>query len=176
MVGTAIDVAATGSASGFKAEFSYTDIGALRAQYADFDESKIGLYEYTEGVWKHTGGEGKDGKVSAVFKGNQLAVFYNPDYVYIPKEFLLTQNYPNPFNPATTIRYEIPNESRVVLKVYNMLGQEVRTLANTTQGRGVYHVQWDGKNESGNMVSSGVYLYRLEAGSTVKSRKMLFIK
>lgn len=167
----------TGTNKGLTVEAGYNEtIGELKARFADFDEAKVGLYEYTGTEWKHAGGEGKGGKVTVSFKGSRLALFYNPDYVYIPKEFLLTQNYPNPFNPSTTIRYEVPNESRVVLKVYNMLGQEVRTLANTTQSRGVYHVQWDGKDQLGRSVASGVYLYRLEAGNIVKSKKMLFIK
>ena len=105
-----------------------------------------------------------------------MALFYNPDYEYIPKEFVLEQNYPNPFNPSTTIRYEIPKESRVVIKVYNLLGQEVKTLINKTQGRGIHTMTWDGKDNTGRIVASGVYLYRLEAGTFVKSRKMLFIK
>ncbi|MBL8008895.1 MAG: T9SS type A sorting domain-containing protein, partial [Ignavibacteria bacterium] len=175
-LGAPIDVAATGTASNFKAEFNYADIEAIRAQYADFDESKIGLYERIDGEWKYAGGEGKDGKVTAAFKGTQLAVFYNPDHKFIPTDFALSQNYPNPFNPSTTIRYDIAKESKVVLKVYNMLGQEVTTLVNTTKGQGRYEIRWNGKNQFGNTVASGVYLYRLEAGNVVKTKKMLFIK
>ncbi len=176
VIGSPIDVAVTGSASGFKAEFNYSDMEDLKARYDDFDENKIGIYENINGEWKHAGGEGGNGSVTAKFKGNQLAVFYNPDYEYIPKDFMLTQNYPNPFNPSTTIRYEIPKSSNVVIKVYNMLGQEVRTLVNGNKDRGRYEIVWDGKNQFGNQVSSGVYLYRLEAGKVVKSKKMLFVK
>lgn len=175
-LGASIDVAATGSASDFKAEFNYDEIDAVRSQYADFDESKIGIYERVNGEWKYAGGEGKNGKVSTAFKGNQLAVFYNPDHTFVPTEFALSQNYPNPFNPSTTIQYDLPKEAKVVLKVYNMLGQEVRTLVNATKGQGRYQAKWDGKNRFGNTVASGVYLYRLEAGTVVKSKKMLFIK
>ncbi|KAB2878693.1 T9SS type A sorting domain-containing protein [bacterium] len=177
MIGESVEMLVTGSNNGVNVEANYTGaLEALKSRYADFEDAKIGLYEYADGSWKHTGGEGVNGKVAALFKGSRVAVFYNPDYVYVPKEFTLSQNYPNPFNPSTTIRYEVPSEGRVVLKVYNLLGQEVRTLANTTQGRGVYHVQWDGKDQMGRSVASGVYLYRLEAGNIVKSKKMLFIK
>lgn len=176
LVGSPIDVAATGSASGFTAEFNYSDVEAFKAEYADFNENKIGIYENINGEWKHAGGEGENGSVTAKFKGNQLAVFYNPDYEYVPKEFMLSQNYPNPFNPSTTIRYEIPKSSKVVIKVYNMLGQEVRTLVNGNKDRGRYEIVWDGRNQFGNQISSGVYLYRLEAGKVVKTKKMLFIK
>lgn len=175
-LGAPIDVAATGSASGFKAEFNYGDIEALRARYAEFEESKIGIYERIDSEWKYAGGEGKDGKVAAAFKGSQLAVFYNPDHKFIPTEFALAQNYPNPFNPSTTIRYDVAVGSKVVLKVYNMLGQEVATLVNAAKEPGRYEVQWNGKNQFGHQVASGMYLYRLEAGKAVKSKKMLFIK
>ena len=88
----------------------------------------------------------------------------------------LSQNYPNPFNPSTTIRYEIKHPSKVTLKIYNLLGQEVRTLVNKQQSNGIHFVVWDGKNERGQMVGSGVYFYRLQAGDFMKTRKMVLVK
>lgn len=93
-----------------------------------------------------------------------------------PKSYNLYQNYPNPFNPSTQITYDLPITSKVTLTVFNLLGQEIRTLVTGSQGAGRYTVQWDGSNAAGQSVASGVYLYRLEAGNTVVNRKMLFVK
>ena len=89
-------------------------------------------------------------------------------------KFALAQNHPNPFNPTTTIRYDLPKDSKVVLKIYNILGQEVRTLVNTTETFGRKSVVWDGKNDLGNPVSSGVYVYRIETADFVKSHFFKF--
>jgi hypothetical protein len=89
----------------------------------------------------------------------------------LPEEFSLTQNYPNPFNPSTTIRYELPHASRVSLKVYNMLGQQVATLVNETKDAGIHEVKFDNSN-----LTSGVYFYRLEAGDFVQTKKLAILK
>ena len=94
----------------------------------------------------------------------------------IPKSFALQQNYPNPFNPSTNIVYELPVGARVKLEVFNMLGQKVRTLVQKDQAIGQHQIQWDGKDDSGFKVGSGVYIYRLDAGTFTESRKMLMIK
>jgi hypothetical protein len=93
-----------------------------------------------------------------------------------PTVFALDQNYPNPFNPSTTIRYQLPQDQKVTLEVYNVLGQRVTTLVNEAQAAGTYLLQWDATNDQGYRVSSGVYFYRLQAGSFVESRKMLLIR
>lgn len=93
-----------------------------------------------------------------------------------PKNYKLHPNYPNPFNPSTIIRYELPASHKVTLKIYNTLGQEVRTLVDREQTAGLYSVQWDGKNNFGQPVSSGIYIYRLQAGSYTKSMKLMLIK
>lgn len=93
-----------------------------------------------------------------------------------PRHFALHQNYPNPFNPSTTIRYELPADARVTLKIYNTLGQIVRTLVDTRQSAGFQQTAWDGLDERGLRVGSGMYLYRLEAGGKVQARKMLMLK
>jgi hypothetical protein len=94
----------------------------------------------------------------------------------LPNDFALSQNYPNPFNPSTTIRYAIPYQSDVVLKIYNILGEEVITLINESQTAGNKTILWDGKDNNGIAVSSGVFIYRLKAGNKVMSKKMLFLK
>ncbi|MFQ5652232.1 MAG: T9SS type A sorting domain-containing protein [bacterium] len=92
------------------------------------------------------------------------------------KDFKLFQNFPNPFNPATTISYHLPKDARVNLIIYNLLGERVRTLVNQTQTAGERLVVWDGKDDLGQIVNSGLYIYRLETEGTVINRKMLFLK
>ncbi len=94
----------------------------------------------------------------------------------IPETYKLHPNYPNPFNPVTTIRYDLKNPGKVTLKVYNMLGQEVRTLVNRHESPGFKSVVWDGRDNKGKMASSGLYIYRIETGKFVKSHKMLLVK
>jgi photosystem II stability/assembly factor-like uncharacterized protein len=94
----------------------------------------------------------------------------------LPKAFALHQNFPNPFNPTTTIKYDVKEPSRVVLKVYNILGQEVRTLVNQKETAGFKSITWDGKNNHGQQVASGIYVYRVQMGNFVKSRKMMLVK
>ncbi len=97
--------------------------------------------------------------------------------ISVPTKFELLPNFPNPFNPSTTIAYKLPAQSTVRLAVYNMLGQKVRELVrNQVQQVGIQKVVWDGRNEQGQSVSSGIYIYRLEAGSFRISRKMTFLK
>lgn len=88
----------------------------------------------------------------------------------------LLPNYPNPFNPETTINYRLPAAGKVVLTVYNLLGQRVRTLVRKKQAAGSYRVNWDGRNEAAIAVSSGVYVYRLQAGDTVLHRRMVLLR
>jgi len=94
----------------------------------------------------------------------------------IVPSFSLAQNYPNPFNPSTKIEYTLPKQTTVVLTVYNLIGQEVATLVNEAQSSGVHSAAWDGRDNNGQVVSSGVYIYRLRAGAEVQSRKMIFMR
>jgi len=94
----------------------------------------------------------------------------------IPATFELEQNYPNPFNPETSIKYHLPVRTNVTLRIYNALGQEIRTLVNTLQDGGVYSATWDGKDNNGRQLSTGLYLFRLEAGDFVMTRKMAMVK
>lgn len=94
----------------------------------------------------------------------------------LPSEYDLTQNYPNPFNPTTTINYAIPEASYVTVKIYNMLGQEVKTLVAEEMTAGKYNIAWNGRNEAGQKVSSGTYIYRIVAGDFVQAKKMILLK
>lgn len=95
----------------------------------------------------------------------------------LPASYSLSQNYPNPFNPFTTIKYQIPEDVHVAISIYNSLGQLVRTLVNEAQSAGEYEVVWDGTDNNGLRVSSGVYIYLMRAGDTFKqTKKLLLIK
>ncbi len=94
----------------------------------------------------------------------------------VPTRFALNQNYPNPFNPETNISFYIPEKSEVNLTVYNILGQKVRTLVDGPLESGPHTVTWNGKNESGSMVASGIYFYKLNAGDNTVTKKMSMLK
>ncbi len=98
---------------------------------------------------------------------------------FSPENFLIMRNYPNPFNSATTIEYNLQKSSKVILKIYNTLGQEVRTLIDKFQSYGIKSVVWDGMDNSGKKVSSGVYVYRIQSEADDwpgKSKKLLILK
>ncbi len=101
--------------------------------------------------------------------------FDNPSRV--PDRFELAQNFPNPFNPSTTIAYQLNNSSDVKLIIYNTLGQKIRTLIeDKPQSGGEYSIKWDGRDDAGNLVATGIYVYRLEAGNQIQAKKMLLMK
>lgn len=100
----------------------------------------------------------------------------------LPETFVLMQNYPNPFNPTTTIQYALPSAATVSLRIYNLLGQEVATLVDESQSAGYHTAIWNGRNQYGAQVATGVYFYRIEARSTdgaapfTALKKMLLVK
>jgi hypothetical protein len=94
----------------------------------------------------------------------------------LPTEYALDQNYPNPFNPDTHIGFALPNDSRVQLTVYNVLGQHVRTLIDGEMPAGYHDVLWDGNDADGSSVASGVYFYRISAQGFESSKKMMLLK
>lgn len=98
------------------------------------------------------------------------------EQMILPEDFTLHQNYPNPFNPVTTISFDIARTSAVELTVFNMLGQTVATIFHGIANPGSYDVTWDGQDDYGNGVASGVYFYRLKSDPASQTRKMLFIK
>lgn len=94
----------------------------------------------------------------------------------VPTRFALSQNYPNPFNPSTTIEYALSERSFVTIAVHNLLGQEVRTLVAEEKGAGIYRTEWNGKDNAGFDVPSGVYLYTMRAGNFVQTRKLMLVR
>ncbi len=94
----------------------------------------------------------------------------------LPGKLSLAQNYPNPFNPSTTIEYNLPNRTPVLIQIYNVLGQPVRKLVNRTEPAGKYSVSWDGTDDAHHTVPSGIYFYRLQASELVITKKMVLLK
>jgi hypothetical protein len=89
----------------------------------------------------------------------------------LAKDYTLSQNYPNPFNPSTSILYSIPNSGNVTITVYNQLGKEIMTLVNGFKNKGSYEISFNGSE-----LSSGIYFYKLNAGSYTDTKKMLLVK
>jgi len=120
----------------------------------------------------------KDNFINLWLAGYGFQVLYTNDYITSTKidnnlisRFNINQNYPNPFNPSTTIKYEIPKESNVTIKIFDVLGRDVETLLNTYQKVGQHEVNWNAKN-----YSSGIYFYQIKAGNFIATKKMLLIK
>lgn len=139
---------------------------------APLNYSDLNLAEYAEGfrelrpsLASFAGTERGDRMLELV---NSLA-----SDIVLPKEFTLLQNFPNPFNPKTSITYAIPEGANVRVTIHNILGQRVRMMVDSYQEPGFKTVVWDGADESGRQVSSGLYFYRIEAGEFVAVRKMM---
>lgn len=109
-----------------------------------------------------------------MINGNIFETPVNKDQ--IPKDFSLSQNYPNPFNPTTLIKYGLKENINVKITIFDILGRAVKTLVNEFQPAGFKSIQWDGTNENNVSVSTGVYIYKIEAGNFVDSKKMVIIR
>ena len=106
-----------------------------------------------------------------------VKVQLNSNNESIPKNInALYENFPNPFNPITTISYSLKEDGLTKLVIYNSLGQEIQTLVNDHQKAGIHTVQWNGRNNKGQNVSSGLYFYKLKAGSFVKTQRMMLVE
>jgi len=148
---------------------SYQDIKLREVEYHEYrvcahNEGGYGPYSNpTESIYLEEGGPGGPENEDV-------------EIVQLPQQLTLIQNYPNPFNPTTTIRYGLPRSCRVNLRIINTRGQTVRTLVDEEKTAGWYTVTWDGKNESGQQVSSGIYLYLLETNEGSILKKMTLIR
>lgn len=131
------------------------------------------------GTWSVLATDGKDtteaanGPFTLTIKEH---VLFLDTHDNLPSVFSLHQNHPNPFNPTTTLRYDLPEQSEVVLTIYDVLGREVKTLVRGVEQMGFKSVQWDGADGSGKPVSAGVYLYQIKAGDFSQTRKMLLLR
>jgi hypothetical protein len=167
--------AITGEASGTQVGIrTFTDL--TENFYQTANKSTIDGLPIGSLIWDDDGNKAFDSKVNfnAVMWAYERAL--HPEGVKalntgIPAKYSLSQNYPNPFNPTTNIKYSITKESQVTLKVFDVLGKEVENLVNQKQAAGSYEV-----NFNASKLSSGIYIYRLEAGDFVQSMKMILIK
>jgi len=117
--------------------------------------------------------------VETTFKGGPMSVARLGAFessTALPTDFGLNQNYPNPFNPETTIAYQLPEAVHVKLTVYNLRGEVVRHLLDKKQEAGRHHIKWDGRNQAGELVSSGIYLYHIEAGKFTLTKKLILLR
>ncbi|HFE64015.1 MAG TPA: T9SS type A sorting domain-containing protein, partial [Caldithrix sp.] len=94
----------------------------------------------------------------------------------VPQTYAISQNYPNPFNPTTSIDYQIPKAGQITLDIYDMLGQRVRRLMDGWHESGYYSAEWDGRDDAGLPVASGIYIYRFRAGGYQAARKMILLR
>ncbi len=111
----------------------------------------------------------------AVVEGN-ITKLKDGEKAATPLVYRLTQNYPNPFNPETNIQYTLPCDTRVTLAIYNLLGQKIRTLVDIDKVAGNHQITWDGLNDAGQQVSSGVYYYILITKDARLVRKMTLVR
>ena len=100
----------------------------------------------------------------------------NDEIIQLHHSFYLDNNYPNPFNPVTTLRYDLSENSLVTITIYDMLGREVKTLINQTQDAGYKSIIWNATNDYGKPVSAGIYLYQIQAGDYISTKKMVLLK
>ncbi len=146
------------------------------------DADKLFIYHHENGTWKPLRSQvyQKENRIKAnVTTLGEFKIVY--DLLFegsnsVPDKFALNQNYPNPFNPTTTITFDLPNDGNTNLTIYNMLGQKVKTLFSGNQLAGRYRMVWDASNEFGHHTSSGIYIYRLQSGQSVQTKKMILIK
>ena len=121
---------------------------------------------------------GTAGSYSIIATRSSLAtgVGKNKELSLIPRDLVLEQNYPNPFNPSTVVQYGLPASERVRITIISLLEQEIAELANTVQTPGSYRVVWNGKDQQGKDMPSGIYMIRLQAGSTQHVKKAMLVR
>jgi subtilisin family serine protease len=118
----------------------------------------------------------KDLIVADIYGRRVNARFGKPGELLVPDEFSLAQNFPNPFNSTTIIKYTIPKTADVHISIYNLIGQRVYQSELKNLQPGYYEFTWDGKDNSGHLISSGLYFYQLKAGTFIKTKKMMLVK
>ena len=139
--------------------------------YVDSEVDPFTNYEYWVTAVDHSGNE-RDASTVVEVAGSMLST----DADLVPDVYALGQNYPNPFNPSTQVRYALPEQSQVVLTVYDMLGRKVRTLVNGVQDAGYRSVMWNATSDQGTPVSAGMYIYTIRANEFYQVKKMILLK
>ena len=167
-VGTLTDAPETFGPAEDEFDFSYdTNHAAYTHAAGGFPAGDLNWFPDKKAEWIAAGKPMIDPDVTHVNDRVEMA----------PRQFELNQNYPNPFNPSTTIEYKLSERGQVNLAIYNAIGQQVRALLqNENQMQGTHTVSWDGRNDAGSPMSSGIYYYRLQVGDQVQSHKMVLMK
>ncbi len=156
--------------------------GSLNAQSGDTLFLTLKTHNFPMGqFWASIQIESNDPDESLLYipihiQVDSIAVGIESGLTDLPKTFSLQQNWPNPFNPSTMITYSIPERSDVELGIFNVLGQRVKTLVRGNQTPDTYRAKWDGTNEFNIPVASGIYIYRLQAGNKVATRKLILMR
>jgi len=150
-----------------------TDYAGSFTLYRTLDRPVVGLYKKPVSDLLYVATEKDIFEISStnITAIKSLPVVIEPGNQLVAEKFILYQNYPNPFNPTTTIIFDLPKTCHVMLKVYNILGEEVFTLISASLLTGSYQYEWDASN-----LASGVYLYRLQAGDYIETRKMVMMR
>jgi hypothetical protein len=150
-----------GSENGSLVKLNFTVAEDFDGEEIEITVSKYRLNENVEGV-----------NVVGVFTKSAMGI----ENDLIPSQYTLHQNYPNPFNPITTLRYDLPEDAVVNITIYDIMGREIRTLVNSAQDAGFKSIIWNATNDYGKPVSAGVYLYKIQAGEFVQTKKMVLLK
>ncbi|MDW7679667.1 MAG: T9SS type A sorting domain-containing protein, partial [bacterium] len=141
-------------AAGVSCRARFTSYPVGKVWYDDFSIKKVDIIEIPSGV--------SDPRNYAKFE--------------MPQEYVLNQNYPNPFNPTTSIGYSMPQDGKIQIEIYNLMGQKVRTLIDGVRNAGTHLIEWDGRDDAGHVLSSGVYIFTLRSGNFMAARRMTLIK
>ncbi len=176
-----------GNVPGIHANFKLGKSGEFLGLFFDSGTDTVAIDTFTFGVQTPDTSYGRtpDGGVDLVYYATSTPGQSNNSGVIVSVEklsdtsietFTLEQNFPNPFNPETTLTYSLPTDADVSLIVFNMRGQKVATLVQEKQIQGSYRVNWNGHSDAGEVVSSGFYVYKLEAGAVSQTRKMLLLR
>ncbi len=174
-----IDISAYGLHfdSDFYVGFSSTTLDSFILLDAARDSNQYNVYVDTLGyeIW-HLDSLLSDPLIRAIIKYDQSTDVAEDEEILLPASFVLHQNYPNPFNPSTRIDYYLSQPTEVKITIYNLLGQKVKTLIGQYQTEGSKTVFWDGKDDAGIDVASGVYFYKVVAGAHKTVKKMILLK
>ena len=138
-----------------------------KIHYIDRDALPFNTYRYVVTCFLEENGE-----------YYESSKFYKHSHIthYTPDAFILYQNYPNPFNNETTFKYRVAQPSEVSIIIYNVLGQRIKIINEGFKETGTHETKWNGLNDNGISVSSGVYIYRMKAGDFVQSKKLVLMK
>lgn len=167
------------SALSYEVEVSNSSDFSNATKYENLEQLNAKVNELSDGEYFWRVRSKTDGSTSAYSSAGNFkigSVTSVEDTEELPLTYNIDQNYPNPFNPTTMINYSLPEANHVTIKIYDMLGQEVRTLLSQEVKAGRHSVEWKGDNNYGSKVSSGTYIYRISAGEYMQAKKMILLK